>query len=113
MEQFLALTKSNVKVIGVINAGVKGALETFKKCESSSIGVFATAGTVASNGYANALKKLIEAEKHQGNIQIFSQGGVGLVEAGDIDLNYIDKKSDSAKRVVVRSKFGTKQFEYQ
>jgi glutamate racemase len=93
MEQFLALTKSNVKVIGVINAGVKGALETFKKSESGSIGVFATAGTVASNGYSNALKKLIETEKYQGNIQIYSQGGVGLAEAVDEDLNYIDKKA--------------------
>jgi glutamate racemase len=93
IEQFLTQTKSNVKVIGVINAGVKGALETFKKSESGSIGVFATAGTVASNGYTHALKKLIESEKYQGNIQIYSQGGVGLAEAVDEDLNYIDKKA--------------------
>nr|WP_315145414.1 hypothetical protein [uncultured Flavobacterium sp.] len=93
IEQFLAQTRSNVKVIGVINAGVKGALATFKKSESGSIGVFATAGTVASNGYTNALKKLIESEKYQGNIQFYSQGGVGLAEAVDEDLNYIDKNA--------------------
>jgi len=93
IEQFLAHTQSNVKVIGVINAGVKGALATFKKSESGSIGVFATAGTVASNGYTNALKKLIESEKYQGNIQFYSQGGVGLAEAVDEDLNYIDKNA--------------------
>lgn len=93
IEQFLEKTQSKVKVIGVINAGVKGALATFKKSESGSIGVFATAGTVASNGYTNALKKLIEFEKYQGKIQFYSQGGVGLAEAVDEDLNYIDKKA--------------------
>jgi len=93
IEQFLAQTRSNVKVIGVINAGVKGALATFKKSESGSIGVFATAGTVASNGYTNALKKLIQSEKYQGNIQFYSQGGVGLAEAVDEDLNYINKNA--------------------
>ncbi|QBN19635.1 glutamate racemase [Flavobacterium nackdongense] len=93
MEQFLDKTQTKVKVIGVINAGVKGALATFKKSESGSIGVFATAGTVASNGYTNALKKLIESEKYQGKIQFFTQGGVGLAEAVDEDLNYIDKKA--------------------
>ncbi|MCI4444227.1 MAG: aspartate/glutamate racemase family protein [Lentimicrobium sp.] len=93
IEGFLDQTQTKVKVIGVINAGVKGALATFKKSESGSIGVFATAGTVASNGYTNALKKLIESEKYQGKIQFYSQGGVGLAEAVDEDLNYIDKKA--------------------
>jgi len=93
IEQFLEQTQSKVKVIGVINAGVKGALETFKKSESGSIGVFATAGTVASNGYTNALKKIIESENYLGKIQFYSQGGVGLAEAVDEDLNYIDKRA--------------------
>ncbi len=93
IEQFLTQTQSKVKVIGVINAGVKGALATFEKSESGSIGVFATAGTVASNGYTNALKKLIESEKYEGEIQFYSQGGVGLAEAVDEDLNYIDQKA--------------------
>jgi len=99
IEQFLAQTKSNVKVIGVINAGVKGALATFKKSESGSIGVFATAGTVASNGYTNALKHVIESEKFQGKIQFYSQGGVGLAEAIDEDLNYIDKKATQPRQL--------------
>jgi glutamate racemase len=99
IEQFLAQTKSNVKVIGVIDAGVKGALETFKKSESGSIGVFATAGTVASNGYSNALKKLIESKEYKGTIQIYSQGGVGLAEAVDEDLNYIDKKATQPREL--------------
>lgn len=48
---------------------------------------------MASNGYTNALKKLIESEKYKGKIQFYSQGGVGLAEAVDEDLNYIDKKA--------------------
>ncbi|HWS59641.1 MAG TPA: hypothetical protein VN182_01795 [Flavobacterium sp.] len=99
IEQFLAQTQSNVKVIGVINAGVKGALATFKKTENGSIGVFATAGTVASKGYTNALMKLIASENYKGNIQIYSQGGVGLAEAVDEDLNYIDKKATQPREL--------------
>ena len=48
---------------------------------------------MASNGYTNALQKLITSEKYVGKIQFYSQGGVGLAEAVDEDLNYIDKKA--------------------
>ena len=58
IEALLKEGGSDMKVIGVIDAGAKGALETFRKEESGTIGVFATAGTVASNGYVNALMRL-------------------------------------------------------
>lgn len=97
IEQFLDQSKTNVKVIGVINAGVKGALKTFSKNENGSIGIFATAGTVASKGYTTALKKVIADQNYTGDIQMYSQGGVGIAEAVDEDLNYIDKKSTTPR----------------
>lgn len=97
VENFLKKAGSPVKVIGVIDAGSRGALSTFKKNESGSIGIFATAGTVASNGYETALKNLIAANAYTGKIKFFSQGGVGLAEAIDEDLNYIDRKAQEPR----------------
>ena len=97
VENFLKKAGSQVKVIGVIDAGARGALSTFKKNESGSIGIFATAGTVASAGYETALKNLIAAIGYNGNIQFFSQGGVGLAEVIDEDLKYIDRKAQEPR----------------
>lgn len=99
IEHFLSLTKTKVKVIGVINAGVEGAMHTFAKNENGSIGIFATAGTVASNGYTNAIHNYIKANGYKGDIQLYSQGGVGVAEAIDEDLNYIDPNATSPRNI--------------
>jgi len=88
-----------MKVIGVIDAGSRAALQSFAKDEEGSIGVFATAGTVASGGYKSSLKSLMEAQSYTGNIQVFSQGGTGLAEAIDEDINYIDRKADKPRDI--------------
>jgi len=93
IEEMLREAKSDIKVIGVIDAGSRGALELFKKDENGTIGVFATAGTVASGGYKRAIERYKKELGYSGNIQVFSQGGVGLAEAIDEELNYIDKKA--------------------
>lgn len=97
VENFLKKAGSPVKVIGVIDAGARGALSTIKKNESGSIAIFATAGTVASKGYETALKNLVAANGYTGKLQFFSQGGVGLAEAIDEDLNYIDRKAQEPR----------------
>jgi glutamate racemase len=76
-----------IPVVGVINAGVKAAME-YQKDRPGTIGVFATAGTVASNGYPNAIRKFAERMKLS-EPSIVSQGGVGLAEAIDRDWSYI------------------------
>jgi len=88
-----------MKVIGVIDAGSRAALQKFSKDEEGSIAVFATAGTVASGGYERSLKSLMEAQSYTGTIQIFSQGGTGLAEAIDEDINYIDRKADRPRDI--------------
>lgn len=91
IEQFVKQTNTDIKVIGVIDAGVRAAFETISKEEDAIIGVMATVGTVASEGYKNTIIKYKKEKKYTGNIEIFSQGGIGIAEAVDEDVNYYDK----------------------
>ncbi|MGO4822577.1 MULTISPECIES: glutamate racemase [unclassified Flavobacterium] len=91
IEEFIKKANSGIKVIGVIDAGVRGVLETMKKDENAIIGVLATAGTVSSKGYQNTILKFKDELGFTGNIEVFSQGGVGIAEAVDEDANYFNK----------------------
>ncbi|NAS32734.1 Asp/Glu/hydantoin racemase [Flavobacteriaceae bacterium R38] len=91
IEDFLETAGINIKVIGVIDAGVRGILESIKKEEDAIIGVLATAGTVTSKGYHNTILKLKDMMGYTGNIEVFSQGGVGIAEAVDEDPDYYNK----------------------
>ena len=82
-----------VPVIGVIDAGAKAALAYQAKAGAGTIGVFATAGTVASNGYPLTLNAMAKSYRLN-NLSIVSQGGVGLAESIDRDWSYY---IDSAK----------------
>ena len=91
IEEYLKTVGLPIKVIGVIDAGSRGALQTFKKDENGSIGIFATAGTVSSQGYDRAIRRLQAEQGYTGQIQLFEQGGVGLAEAIDEDPNFINR----------------------
>ena len=92
IENFLKKATSEIKVIGVIDAGVRGTLNNLKKDEDAIVGVLATVGTVKSKGYQNTLMKLKDEMGFTGNIEVFSQGGIGIAEAVDEDPDYYDKK---------------------
>jgi glutamate racemase len=77
----------DVPVIGVIDAGSKAALAYQQKNGSGTIGVFATAGTVASNGYPRTLQAMAKAKGMQ-ELSVISQGGSGLAESIDRDWSY-------------------------
>ncbi|MFA6618772.1 MAG: Asp/Glu/hydantoin racemase [Candidatus Neomarinimicrobiota bacterium] len=91
IEQFIKQTKIDMKVIGVIDAGVRAAFEHIDQNENAIIGVMATVGTIASEGYKNTIIKYIEKNNYSGNIEIFSQGALGIAEAVDEELNFYDK----------------------
>jgi glutamate racemase len=91
IEEFLKKANANIKVIGVIDAGVRGTLSTLTKEEDAIIGVLATAGTVTSKGYQNTIVKFKDEMEFTGNIEVFSQGGIGIAEAVDEDPNYFNK----------------------
>lgn len=79
-------------VIGVIDAGSKAALIHQQK-NPGTIGVFATAGTVASDGYPRTLRNMA-ATYGLSDLSIVSQGGFGLAESIDRDWSfYVDTAS--------------------
>ena len=97
VDAFMAKTGLNIPVIGVINAGSRGTLQKIAKDENLSIGVFATVGTVASNGYGNTLKKMAKAQGYTGDMQVFNQGGHGVAEAVDGEPDFINRKSSAPR----------------
>jgi glutamate racemase len=77
----------NVPVLGVIDAGSKAALAYQAKKGAGTIGIFATAGTVASEGYPRTLQAMAK-EKGLPVLSVVSQGGAGLAESIDRDWSY-------------------------
>ena len=97
IEQFLQQADLDIQVIGVIDAGVRAALEAVGKDEAASIAVMATAGTVASLGYVRTLREQIKKLGYHGKIEIFQQAGVGLAGAIDGAANYIAPTAESCR----------------
>ena len=95
---FFKKAKLNIKVIGVISAGVKGAFENIPKDEDCSIGVMATEGTVLSNGYVDAINNYKTASGYIGKIQTYQQAGVGLAGAIDGITDYISSNASGLRK---------------
>lgn len=93
VREYLKNKGIKLKVIGVIDAGAIGVLNSFSKTENGSIGVFATVGTVASKGYENTILKYKDSLKYTGHIQVYNQGGHGLAEAVDEEPDFISRAS--------------------
>ncbi len=97
IEEFLKEANLDIKVIGVIDAGVRGALEILEKDEDATIAVMATVGTVDSKGYVNTIHSLKDKMGYTGKINVFQQGGIGIAEAVDEDTDYYDKTLNSPR----------------
>jgi len=98
IEDFLTEAGLDIKVIGVIDAGVRGALEIINKDEDATIGVMATVGTVDSKGYVNTIHTLKQQMGYTGKFQVFQQGGIGIAEAVDEDTDYYDKNLKAPRK---------------
>ena len=97
VKQFVKINGTNAPVVGVINAGVKAALAYQSTHEKGAIGVFATAGTVASDGYPKSIRLLAVSMQMAAPV-IVSQGGFGLADAIDRDYSfYVDTASAHRK----------------
>lgn len=97
VKQFVKINGTNAPVVGVINAGVKAALAYQSTHEKGAIGVFATAGTVASDGYPKSIRALAASMQMAAPV-IVSQGGFGLADAIDRDYSfYVDTASAHRK----------------
>jgi glutamate racemase len=92
VEELLKVSVSGIKVIGVIEAGCKGALEVIREGEKATIAVLATPATVSSMAYVNTLNEL---KKDLKGVEIIQQGGKGLHEAIDNKREFINSKYSS------------------
>ena len=93
IQSLLEQTGTGVKVIGVINAGSRAALDELNVKEgdaSFAIGVLATPGTIATGAYERTLRDEIAARGITTPIEIVSQGGYGFAEAVDSDPDYVN-----------------------
>lgn len=97
IDEFIRKTGLNIPVIGVINAGARGTLESFAKEENGSIGVFATVGTIASKGYEKTILSMKDELGLKGDLQVYNQGGHGVAEAVDEEPDFIDRKAKAPR----------------
>lgn len=97
IEAFMARTGLDIPVIGVIDAGARGVLREFDKDGDGAIGVFATVGTIASQGYEKTILRQKEALGYTGDIRIYNQGGHGVAEAIDGEPDFIDRAADAVR----------------
>ena len=83
IEDFVRQAGIDLKIIGVIDAGVRAALDGFDSAQGGTVAIMATAGTVSSRGYVKALQQQWNAQGYAGEPGIFQQAGIGM--AGAID----------------------------
>ncbi|MBR6423586.1 MAG: aspartate/glutamate racemase family protein [Bacteroidales bacterium] len=84
---------TDVKVIGVIGAGVRATLDELDITSDSTplaIGVLATPGTIATGAYEKQLRAEIARRGITTPVDIVSQGSYGFAEAVDSDPDYVN-----------------------
>lgn len=102
IDTLLKASGTNVKVIGVINAGVKALMNNLEsdKKDSVAVGVLATIGTISSNAYEKEIKKAINQLNYSGFIKVVNQPGAGFAEAVDEEKEYVN-----SNQLVVRDSY--------
>jgi glutamate racemase len=97
VKQYSKEKADNIPVVGVINAGVKAALAYQASHQKGAIGVFATAGTVASDGYPKTIRAMARSLGMNEPV-IVSQGGYGLADAIDRDYSFFVDTASSYRK---------------
>ena len=97
VKAFVQSSGDDVPVVGVINAGVKAALAYQQTHVRGAIGVFATAGTVASDGYPRTIREMA-ARLGMTEPVIVSQVGYGLADAIDRDYSFFDETAKDYRK---------------
>ena len=107
VRSMLEQSKTGVKVIGVINAGVKATLDQIgPSLDSCAIGVLATPGTIASGAYERTIDE--ECEKRGFNPQtvVTNQKGYGFAEAVDAEPDFVNKSLTAPRASYLGPHFG-------
>ena len=93
IKSLLSQSGTDVKVIGVIDAGVKATLDELAIQSDTApfaIGVLATPGTIASGVYERTLRAELARRGITTHIDIINEGGEGFAEAVDSDPSYVN-----------------------
>ena len=98
VQSMLEQSKTGVKVIGVINAGVNAVLDQFQKETSAyAIGVLATQGTISSGAYERTIKESLEARGIKTPVTVVNQSGYGFAESVDSEPDYVNVNLQSPR----------------
>lgn len=84
VRKYLASIGDNTKVVGVIEAGVRAALDQIGARPDSppfAVGVMATPGTIASGAYERTIRAELKARGAKTDVQVIGQGCAGLADA--------------------------------
>lgn len=110
VRELLNRSETGVKVIGVIEAGVDGAMSPIdKERESFAVGVMATVGTIASNGYQNTIVAYGEERGYSGDIRVVAHGGAGFAEAVDSEPDFISIEATTPRESYRGPKWGEEE----
>ena len=89
IEKLLDRSETGVKVIGVINAGVRATLADMEKSKNYAVGVMATPGTISSGAYERTIKEMAAAGGFTGEIAVVNQPALGFANAVDGVEDYV------------------------
>ncbi|MEW6338271.1 MAG: aspartate/glutamate racemase family protein [Acidobacteriota bacterium] len=90
IRKFLLRAGLLLKVIGVVEAGAAGALDTLAGDQDATVGVLATLGTVQSQAYPRAIEALAAGRGGKGRLSVVQQGGISLAGAIDGLKEFVD-----------------------
>ena len=88
---------AGVRILGIVEAGVREALQRVKGQERVTVGILATEGTCASQGYPRTLEKMTAGTEDAGKVTAVQQAGIGLAGAIDGDKNYLDPQATTPR----------------
>jgi len=98
VSRMLQQSSTGVNVIGVIDAGVEGAMSKISPNQGSfAVGVLATVGTIASGGYEKSIIRYSKQRGYTADIRVVNQGGAGFAEAVDSEADYISKNAKEVR----------------
>ncbi len=84
VRKYLASVGDGTKVVGVIEAGVRAALDQIGARSDSppfAVGVMATPGTIASGAYERTISAELKARGVKADVRVVGQGCAGLADA--------------------------------
>lgn len=91
---------TGIKVIGVINAGVNALFDNLAKDSlnfSTTVGVLATKGTIASNAYERTIREEQIANAYKGNINVVNHACAGFAESVDMEKDFVNVALDAPR----------------